>query len=410
MTTFRLLLWINAAIALQLAAGIVIALWRRRARVNAVASAPAVETAPATRGAWPGWREFRVVRREFADHARSQCSFYLASADGAALPPFKPGQFLTFRLQVAHPGAPQVLRTNVRCYSLSDRPTPDHYRVTIKRVPAPADRPELPPGLSSGYFHDRVREGDLLSVKAPSGHFHIDSDAAVPAVLIAGGIGITPMMSMLLWCLAEQPARAVHLYYGVRNSNEHAFKAQLERLATAHPALHLHVAYSRPGAQDVQGRDFQHGGHVDIALLRKTLPQGRHQFYVCGPSAMMESLVPALRDWGVTPQDLHYEAFGPALLAPTSAATAQTAAPVAVRFARSGRSLTWDGQDENLLAFAERQGIAVESGCRAGSCGSCETIVIEGAVVYTQTPDYAIAPGRCLLCIGQPSSTLTLEA
>ena len=181
---------------------------RRRRGLRALAPASPVEELPApSTGAWPGWREFRVARREFEDRAHTQCSFYLEPVDGSLLPPFAPGQFLTFSLHVADSLAPQVdvSRSITRCYSLSDRPHPKHFRVTIKRVPAPLDRPDVPAGASSSHFHDHVQQGDVLKLKAPAGHFFIDPDASVPAVLIAGGIGITPMMSMLRWCLAEQP-------------------------------------------------------------------------------------------------------------------------------------------------------------------------------------------------------------
>ena len=204
MTATQLLAYICAALLLQLVVGIGVVVWRRR---GDAASSPlaAAGVAPATSsGAWAGWREFRVARRAFEDEARTQCSFHLEPVDGAPLPPFKPGQFLTFDLRVADTEAGEQ-RAITRCYSLSDRPDPAGYRVTIKRVPPPADHPELPPGASSTHFHDRVHEGDVLRVRAPAGQFVIDPDASVPAVLIAGGIGITPMMSMLRWCLAEQP-------------------------------------------------------------------------------------------------------------------------------------------------------------------------------------------------------------
>lgn len=356
--------------------------------------------------AWSGWREFRVSRREYEDPACTQCSFYLQPVDAQPLPAFKPGQFLTFSLDL-----PGGLRTITRCYSLSDRPEPTHYRVTIKRVPPPTDHPEFESGLSSNHFHDRVQVGDLLRVKAPSGHFFIDPDAAVPAVLIAGGIGVTPMISMLRWSLVHQPQRVLHFYYGMRNGREHAFKPQLEALAAAHPLLRLHVAYSRPDASDREGLDFQHKGHVDVELLRRTLPHGRHQFYVCGPPAMMQTLVPALAEWGVPLTDLHYEAFGPASIRqPGSNDAVEAAVAVEVQFRRSGRTLAWDGRDASLLDFAERHGIAVESGCRSGGCGSCETRVLEGSVQYEHTPDHDLAPGHCLLCVGRPASALVLEA
>ena len=414
MTAAELLALIAAALVLQLAAGIGWATFRRRGHPDTLAAAQAPAAAPRPDAAWPGWREFRVARREFEDTAQSQCSFYLEPVDGQPLPPFKPGQFLTFALDIdaAAPGQAGAPRTVTRCYSLSDRPEASHYRVTIKRVPAPADHPEFAPGLSSGHFHDRVQVGDVLRVKAPSGHFHIDADAAVPVVLVGGGIGITPMMSMLRWCVAQQPQRAVHLYYGVRDSRDHAYKAVLEQIAATHPALRLHVAYSRPGVADVQERGFQHAGHVDVDLLRRTLPHGRHQFYVCGPAPMMATLVPALAAWGVPVADIHFEAFGPATVTLPGAAqdASAEAVDVAVRFARSGRTLHWDGQDANLLDFAERHGIAVESGCRSGGCGSCETRVVEGTVQYPHAPDHDVAAGHCLLCTGRPASALVLEA
>ena len=416
MTAPLLLAYINAALLLQFAVGIGVWLWRRRSLALSASLALPAAAAQISSSAWQGWRRFRVARREFEDRARTQCSFYLEPLDGVALSPFRPGQFLTFSLQAVDGGAaaPGGQRRVTRCYSLSDRPEPSRYRVTVKRVAAPADRPDLPPGASSSHFHDQVRDGDVLEVKAPSGHFFIDPDPSVPAVLVAGGIGITPMMSMLSWCLAEQPARTVHLYYGLRSGDEHAFKQALEQSAKTHPNFHLNVIYSRPGPDDVQGRDYQHAGHVDAELLRRALPHGRHQFYVCGPAAMMQSLVPALADWGVPRQDIHFEAFGPASVrfedAEPKPAGARLGANVEVRFHRAGRTLAWDGLNANLLEFAERHGVAVDSGCRSGSCGACEARLVSGTVAYTHPPDHDVAPGHCLLCVGTPASALVIEA
>jgi ferredoxin-NADP reductase len=414
MTAVELLFLISAALLLQLAAGIGWTVWlRRSAEGSGHLVAPAASPVKAET-AWAGWREFRVAQRTFEDAARSQCSFHLQPVDGQPLRPFKPGQFLTFELEAVlrSPTAASSTRAITRCYSLSDRPESTHYRVTIKRVPAPADHPEFDPGLSSTHFHDRVQVGDILRVKAPAGHFYIDPDPGVPAVLIGGGIGITPMMSMLRWCIDQQSQRVVHLYYGLRNSGEHAFKQHLEEIAASHPALRLNIVYSRPSESDLQGRDYQHLGHVDIDLLRRTLPHGRHQFYVCGPPAMMQSLVPALAEWGVPIDDIRYEAFGPASvkLPGTPDAAATVVSEVEVRFQRSGRTLAWDGRDASLLEFAERHGIAVESGCRSGGCGSCETRVLEGEVQYDHAPDHDVVAGHCLLCVGRPASPLVLEA
>lgn len=413
LTTPQLLACILAFLFLQASVGIGSVLWRR-SRSSATGAEPAAipMTTPAHPAAWPGTRAFRVTSRSFEDTARSQCSFCLQPVDGQPLPDFRPGQFLTFLLQIPGDARAAECRSVTRCYSLSDAPAVDHYRVSIKRMPPPVGRPDLPPGVSSNHFHDQVQVGDVLQVKAPSGHFYLDPDPKVPAVLVAGGIGITPMMSMLRWCLDKQPGRSVHLYYGLRQGREHAFKAPLEQMASANPHFTLNVVYSRPSPDDLQGRDFQHTGHVDIALLQRTLPHGRHQFYVCGPAAMMDSLVPALAEWGVPDADVHFEAFGPASVrkAVTPPAEPRADAAFEVQFKRSGRTLGWDGRDANLLDFAERHGVSVDSGCRSGSCGSCETRQLSGTVDYAQPPDHDVAPGHCLLCVARPQSALVLEA
>ncbi len=409
MTALELLGLISAALLLQLLMGAGLFIWPRRRSVHLLQSDRGVAT-PSS-GAWPGWRAFKVTRRAFEDAAQSQCSFHLQLVDGQPLPRFKPGQYLTFALANvgAAPGAEG--RSLTRCYSLSDRPDPGHYRITVKRALPPPGQPDLPPGVSSSHFHDHVHEGTVLQVKAPAGHFFIDPDASVPAVLVAGGVGITPMMSMLAWCLAEQPDRPVHLFYGVRSSADHAFKAALEALARAHPGFRLHMFYSSPEANDLHGEDYQHAGRVDVDLLSRNLPHGRHRFYVCGPPPMMQSLVPALRAWGVPEGDIHFEAFGPATVRPAAGGGAtEPSPPLEVQFRRSGRTLLWNGQDANLLDFAERQHLALDSGCRTGSCGSCETRLVSGEVAYAEKPDHEVAPGHCLLCVGKPLSALVLEA
>jgi uncharacterized protein len=414
-TALHLLGIICAALLLQLTLGVGIYVWRKRLPTGALPAEISNEDRVST-GAWSGWRDFRVVRRHYEDTAKSQCSFHLQPVDGDPLPPFLPGQYLTFSLSTSGdtPGGSRSSRSLTRCYSLSDRPDPAGYRITVKRALPPTDRPKLPCGAASSYLLDNVHEGDLLKVRAPAGHFCINADASVPAVFVAGGIGITPMMSMLLWCLAVQPERLVHLFLGVRSSADQAFKPVLEELARVHSGFRLHVVYSNPDPGDVLGRDYQHAGRVDLALLRSSLPHGRHQFYVCGPPAMMQSLVPALRTWGVREEDILFEAFGPASVLPAVTTTGQSPSAeqvsIDVNFSRSGRTLVWDGRDANLLDFAERHHVDVDAGCRSGSCGSCETRLVSGAVIYADKPDFDVAKGHCLLCVGTPQSALVLEA
>lgn len=423
MTALHLLTLISAALLFQVVAGAGVTLWRRNNRLAQASQLTQPETPATSQGAWSGWRDFRITRREFEDTGQTQCSFYLEPVDGVALPSFKPGQYLTFALQIgADVGSsndPKVSNTVssggslIRCYSLSDQPNSNTYRITIKRASAPAEKPNLPPEAASNYFHDHVQVGDILKVKAPSGRFFIDVETSTPAVFIAGGIGITPMMSMLFWCLENQATRELHLYYGVRNSTDHAFKQVLEELARTHPLFKLHVAYSSPEPSDVQGVDYEQTGYIDLVLLRNSLAHGQHQFYVCGPPPMMQTLVAALRAWGVSEGAIHFEAFGPASVQFKGAATnepaANTSTSLDIRLSRTGRTLVWNAQDANLLDFVERQGVSVESGCRTGSCGSCETKLVSGTVNYADKPDYHITQGHCLLCVGKPQSALVLD-
>ena len=411
MTTSTLLLYIGLLLGSQVLLGIAWSLLRKRLGKAAAAVEDKAHQPVRQPRAWGGVRAFRVARRAYEDVAQTQCSFYLEPVDGKTLPDYKPGQFLTFSLLLAaEPAA--VARPVTRCYSLSDSPASDHYRVTVKRMVAPAEPAGVPEGAASNFFHDHVHAGNTLQIRAPSGHFHLDTTALTPVVLIAGGIGITPMLSMLRWCAQHQPQRLVHLYYGVRNSGEHAYKALLEDMASQLPQLQLHVVYSKPLTGDRPALDYRHRGHADLALLKQTLPPGARQFYICGPSAMMESLVPGLMEWGVPAADIHFEAFGPATVRLCAAQPPgqEAVLPISVQFQRSGRTLDWSGQQSNLLDFAEAHGIAVESGCRSGSCGSCVSTIVSGAVDYASPPDFDLSPGQCLLCVGRPRNTLALNA
>lgn len=416
MTSLVLLLWIVLGIVLQLAIYLGIGFWRhwrdyQALRIRA-ADLPVIRDAPPaeeTTTTWPGFRTFRVQRKVIEDAAQSVCSFYLVPEDGQPLPPFLPGQFLTFRLDVPTLEASEPI---IRCYSLSDAPQPDAYRVSIKRVPAPSGS-DLPPGRSSSFFHDHVAVGSQLQVRSPAGHFHIDRGDA-PVVLIAGGIGITPMLSMLNWCLAEQPGREIWLFFGVRHGREMVMKSHLEALDIAHPNFHLRLCFSDPQPEDEAGRDYHHRGRVDVSLLRTQLPLKPYHFYICGPTPMMASLVSALEDWGVPDARIHFEAFGPASIkrknAITTDQTQATDSDIVVTFTQSGKQLPWQPGAGNLLEFAEANGISVNFGCRAGGCGTCQTTIRSGEVAYRQSPDYDPEPGTCLLCVCSPKTSVTLEA
>jgi ferredoxin-NADP reductase len=344
---------------------------------------------------WEGWRSFRVAA--IVDEAGNIKSFYLSPVDGRPLSPFAPGQYLTFRLPISGGQSPLV-----RCYSLSDRPREDYYRCTVK---------QLADGRGSGFFHQSVQIGSLLEARAPAGTFLVDPLASEPIVLVGSGIGITPLVSMLEAIVHAGRRRDVYAIFGFRNSREQPFRERMQKLANENQNIRLQVSYSAPLAEDVWYRDYNHRGRVTIERVREALPSNNFRFYVCGPSQMMESLVPALWSWGVPESHVHYEAFGPASVRriSTSGAAHDSGKPCAVRFERSDRDLAWDGSCASLLEFGEGAGIALPSGCRAGSCGECMIGVRSGTAVPLKPAGVAVPEGQCLTCISVPAGELVLD-
>ncbi|HCB41577.1 MAG TPA: NO-inducible flavohemoprotein [Pseudomonas sp.] len=238
-------------------------------------------------GGWRGERAFRVVRRERESEVIE--SFYLQPSDGGALAPFKPGQYIGLVLEIDG----QSVRRN---YSLSCRPGLDYYRISVKREPG---------GLVSGYLHDRVQVGDELLLSAPAGSFVLN-DAERPLVLLSGGVGITPTLSMLRPAL--ESGRAVHFLHGALNSRQQAFGNAVAALQQDYPALQVEVVYSAPLAEDAAKAQ----GLFDQQRLAALLPAERDvDVYLLGPKAFMQSCYASLRALGVAADNIRYEFFGP---------------------------------------------------------------------------------------------------
>lgn len=353
---------------------------------------------------WNGYRKFRVDQK--VRECEGVCSFYLKPHDERSVPAFLPGQYLTFEV-----GIPGRDRNVVRCYSLSDRPRDGRYRITVKRIPAPHNQPQAPAGLVSDHFCTRVKEGDILDVKAPSGGFFLNTSCDTPVVLIAGGVGVTPVLSMLNDIIESGSRRETWFFYGVRDSQDHIMKEHLHRVARESDFVRLRVCYSRPRPGDADGEDYQHEGRVSVDLLKRELPSNNFDFYVCGPGEMMTGMITGLREWGVPERSIHFEAFGPASVnRPPQPEKTRKAAGATVSFARSGKSQPWSPESESLLGFAERLDVRIDSGCRAGNCGTCKTAIKSGKVTYLKEPGCEVEPGSCLTCICVPEAELVLDA
>ena len=353
---------------------------------------------------WNGIRKFKIDR--IVPECEGVSSFYLVPHDQKPLPNFHPGQFLTFELDI-----PGHAHRVIRCYSLSDRPRPDYYRVTIKRIPPTPDNAH--PG--SNFFHTSFKPGDIVDVKAPGGGFYMDVNRTTPVVLLAGGVGLTPMVNEII---TNTPHREAWLFFAVRNRAEHIMKDTLEKIAREHSNIHLQVVYSRPQDGDVAGRDYHHSGRLNVALLKQVLPSNNFDFYMCGPGEMMSDMNTGLREWGVPEKAIHFEAFGPASVKraapapgdPAAAAAAAAAVDIKVGFARSKKETGWNVQVDSLLDLALAEKIPVAYGCRAGNCGTCKVAVKSGKVKYLKEAGCEVEAGSCLVCICVPESNLVLEA
>ncbi len=359
---------------------------------------------------WSGKRKFRIISKKQENKCGDICSFYLAPHDGGSLPPFSPGQFLTFELAI-----PGQAKPVVRCYSLSDSPaTLKTYRVSIKRIPPPRDASiDLPAGLSSGFFHSSLKEGDVVDVLAPSGQFVLNLQSERPVVLIAGGVGLTPVLSMLKWLSDKNSHRETWIFYAARNGEDIAFQDEIRKIVAQHDNFHAVFAYSRPTADCVEGVDFDCAGFVTTDLLKQYLNSSNYEFYICGPPPMMEMLTAQLSDWGVPDEDINFEAFGPASVKKIKHVSSEQDTgdkELTVEFARSGKSVTWTTAHGTILDLAEENGVTISCGCRAGNCGTCATAVKSGNVSYVAKSANAPAHGTALVCIAQPDGDLVLDA
>ena len=342
--------------------------------------------------AWEGYRKLRVARKEF--EPGNVCSFYLEGLDGKKLPRYKPGQYLTFKVE---PGEPYG--SLIRCYSISSRPDPARYRISIKRVPS---------GAASNFFHDRIAEGAVIDVKAPKGKFFVKSVSRRPVVLIGGGIGVTPVLAMLDAITAKGARGAVYFFFGVRNSSEHCFREELARMGSRGSSARVHVCYSSPLPQDRAGIDFHSSGHVSLELLKEVLPSLECDFYVCGPPPMMAQIKADLASAGSPVENFHTEAFGAASVQKSPGTGASERFTVV--FELSGKTVEWGPKYSNLLELAEANGMEVECGCRAGNCGSCEVEISSGEVEYLVEPGAETEEDACLLCVTTPKTDLRLKA
>jgi nitric oxide dioxygenase len=265
-------------------------------------------------GSWDTWRPFRVDRK--VSEADDMFSFYLVPQDQKPLPYFLPGQYVSVRLMI-----PSLGKVQTRQYSLSDAPSPDYYRITIRRDPGSHVQDGLSaarrlPGVVSNHMADNLRPGDIVDISHPAGEMCLDPDntSSVPLVLISAGVGFTPLLSMFNVVVDRQPYRPVSWIHGSQRSAP--FEEHIRRMQRARKPDLLHLNFFRTRLADsdlvgIQSRN-DYNARVDLALIHEEdlyLNHGGTEYFICGPEQFMLEMAEFLEMKRVPMKRVHFELF-----------------------------------------------------------------------------------------------------
>ncbi|MBV1876797.1 MAG: pyridoxamine 5'-phosphate oxidase family protein [Pseudomonadales bacterium] len=326
---------------------------------------------------------------------------------------FKAGQFLTLSAEIDQ-------SKSLRTYTVSNSTHDEFYRISVKRD-----------GVFSTYLH-QLKSGDQLKVKAPRGEFFIEPAKTEPVVLMAAGIGITPMISMIRQLLLEairtRHLRPILLLATARNAKQRAFYQELKALIKttgkgANGMLRVIWGLTQPENNLAQGSDYDFKGRLNSEILNQFLAEEEvtaqtGEFYLCGPADFMQSSYELLRGIGVPDPSINCESFGISALKRDTVPTGPTelnTTPAQASIAESaivtvsdhdGNQLLeqqWQPADGTLLELFENHGLSPQYACRSGQCGSCQATLVAGEVAY-EVKTTAIEKDSALLCCAKPKA------
>jgi MOSC domain-containing protein YiiM/ferredoxin-NADP reductase len=351
----------------------------------------------------PGFRPLAVtaIERESED----VLSLALQGADGRPLPEALPGQYVVLRLHRTAGGS-----LLFRSYSLSGPLSTERYRISVKIEPN---------GIAGAHLRDHVRVGDALDVSAPRGSFILQSGER-PVVLLSAGIGATPVLAMLHALAAARSTRQVLWLHGARDRQHHPFAAEVRGLMLALARGRSHVRYSRPGAQDELGEDFDGPGRFSPSVLGEVGVPRDAEAYLCGPARFMAEMKEALATVGLPPERIYVEIFNGSESVTPGVVGAEARPPhlpkddaetgPLISFARSGIAAHWKPSAyQSLLELAEACDVPVRWSCRTGVCHTCESGLVSGTVVYGPEPLEMPADGNVLVCCSRPTGDVVVD-
>lgn len=255
-------------------------------------------THDAQEGGWRGLREFKIVAKTVESDVIT--SFLLAPTDDGAVMNYKAGQYLGIHVEPALSDNKEI-----RQYSLSDAANGRSYRISVKRETLPVA------GIVSNYLHNEAEVGSHIYVIPPAGDFFLEVQATTPVVLLSGGVGLTPMVSMLNQLVKDNHQGEVNYLHACLDGKHHAFSAHVSALAQQYETVSATTWYQTPAAADRRGDDYHHAGFINLDLVREKILQPDAHYYFCGPVPFMQTINDKLLTLGVKNEQIHYEMFGP---------------------------------------------------------------------------------------------------
>jgi ferredoxin-NADP reductase/MOSC domain-containing protein YiiM/ferredoxin len=315
-----------------------------------------------------------------------------------------PGQYVVVRLRPTADGPPVF-----RSYSLSNPPSTERYRISVK----------IEPNGVAGAFLRALQVGDAVDVSQPRGSFTLRAEKR-PVVLLSAGIGVTPVLAMLYALVESRSTRPVLWLYQARDRQHHPFAAEVRRLISALPHGRSYVCYSHPGAHDRMAADFDRAGHLSRSVFDTIGIPRESDVYLCGPAPFMRDMNEALANLGVAPGRIFVELFNGSESMMPGVVGAVTRPPhppehdggsgALVSFARSGIAAHWNAAAyRSLLELAEACDVPVRWSCRTGVCHNCESGLVSGTVVYDPEPLDKPADGNLLVCCSQPTRDVVID-
>jgi len=314
--------------------------------------------------------EVRVAHK--TTEAEGIASFEFVRPDGGVLPAFEPGAHLDIHI----PGGV------VRQYSLCNASSETHrYQIAVLRDPASRGGSEA--------MHAKVKVGDLLKISAPRNHFPLTSDHG-HALLMGGGIGITPVM-----CMAEKLARAgasFELHYCTRSQSRTAF---FDALSTGNFADKVHFHFDDGAAEQ----------RLDIAQKLASCTPDTH-LYICGPKGFMDAVLGKARELGWPETRIHFEYFGAEVVHKADDGAFE------VEIASTGKVISI-APDKSITTALAEAGIEIPLSCEQGVCGTCLTRVVSGEIdhrdMYLTPAEQAVNDQILPCCSRSKSARLVLD-